>query len=374
MKVFIDGLIFGRQKWGGISRMWEEYLVRLPQHVSSMKLLIPFSFDNQSLEKVLKYRDTFGVVKDYFYWPVRYFERVKVRSKILKILYLNHSYDIFHSTLFSTVFDKKIKTIVTVHDMIPEIFYKDFSDKWSRLECKKKEQTLRNADKIITVSHNTKKDLLEIYPWISEKKVKVIYHGLFPEPKNNPPLATINQTFSLDLKPFKYFLYVGNRCGYKNFDILLSLIETNPRYKESFFLCVGGEKPFQLEAYLEVKGLRKNFLFINYLSDDELSCIYKNASALIFPSKYEGFGLPVLEAMANDCPVVCSNKSSLPEVGGEAAFYFDADSTISLDLALKQVLKADRTEVIRRGKANTKRFSWDKSCRKLADVYEDAIS
>ncbi len=374
MKVFIDGLIFGRQKWGGISRMWEEYLVRLPKYVSKLKLLIPFRYTNQSLSKILEHKENFQVATDYFYWPIRYFERIPVRSKILRFLHVDDSIDVFHSTFFSTLYKKNIKKIVTVHDMIPELFQKELADKWNDLEIIKKRKTLKNADKIIAVSQNTRKDLLRFYPWIPGDKIEVIHHGLLPGKDNHVSLNEICQKYSLDIEQGNYFLYVGNRNIYKNFQILATLVEKKPKYREALFLCVGGGKANQTIKILEEKNQVKNFIFLDYVSDDELAALYRNALALVFPSKYEGFGLPVLEAMAHECPVVCSDVSSLPEVGGDAAFYFDPDSIESLDDALKRLSKTDRNEVVCKGKQNTHRFSWERSTKNLIKIYKEIIS
>jgi glycosyltransferase involved in cell wall biosynthesis len=110
-------------------------------------------------------------------------------------------------------------------------------------------------------------------------------------------------------------------------------------------------------------------MFVDFVTEDELSVLYRNALALVYPSKYEGFGLPVLEAMAEECPVVCSEAASLPEVGGDAALYFDPTSLESLESALTQLLSSDRHEMVQRGIRNVARFSWDRSTKALVEVY-----
>jgi glycosyltransferase involved in cell wall biosynthesis len=167
---------------------------------------------------------------------------------------------------------------------------------------------------------------------------------------------------------------VGNRTIYKNFQILVTLVEKISTYRDARFLCVGGGRADHTINILEEKNQAKNFIFIDYVSDDELAALYRNALALVFPSKYEGFGFPVLEAMVHECPVVCSGVSSLPEVGDDAAFYFEPDSIESLDDALKRLSKADRGKVIRKGKQNTDRFSWERSTKNLVKIYKDIIS
>jgi glycosyltransferase involved in cell wall biosynthesis len=162
---------------------------------------------------------------------------------------------------------------------------------------------------------------------------------------------------------------VGNREGYKNFDILLDLLDHTGAMGDSLFLCVGGEDPRRLRPKLEERGYGRNFLTCGYIEADRLSTLYRNAIALIYPSRYEGFGLPVLEAMANRCPVICSNTSSLPEVGGEAAFYFDPGLASSLADAIERLLRSDRNRVVREGLGNLGRFSWEASTQSLASLY-----
>jgi glycosyltransferase involved in cell wall biosynthesis len=365
MKVFIDGLIFGRQQWGGISRMWEEYLLRLPDYLQELTLLAPFRHTNRSLSKILERGKLIHVKKDFCYWPARYFERIAVRSKLLNALYVDDTFDIFHSTYLSTVFKKNIKKVVTVYDMIPELFQRHSSKgHWVEKEIAKKEETLKNADCIIVISQNTGKDLLEFYPWIPEDKIRVNYLGFFDKHAEAGSLEELMERFSLHLEKGNYYLYVGNRKGYKNFRLLEALVE-RPEYRDAVFLCVGGEKM--------AGAVKSPFVFLEYADDEALAVLYRNAAALIVPSKYEGFGLPVLEAMANECPVVCSGVSSLPEVGGDAAFYFDPDSVDSLDDALRRLSKADRPTVIEKGKENTKRFSWERSTENLMDIYKSLL-
>ena len=121
------------------------------------------------------------------------------------------------------------------------------------------------------------------------------------------------------------------------------------------------------------KGLSRNFRFLGFVPDDELVTLYRNAIALIYPSLYEGFGLPILEAMVNECPVVCSNTSSLPEVAGEAAIYFNPYSTESLKEAIVELLRQDRKKVIEKGLENARRFSWEQSVKDLVNIYASLL-
>jgi glycosyltransferase involved in cell wall biosynthesis len=261
-----------------------------------------------------------------------------------------------------------------VHDMIAEKFQGISSNKWNNLEIEMKRLVLHKSDHIIAISKNTKKDLLDIYPAILPEKVTVIYNGITQKSEVIlPPFDSLIQKFQLDLQPRHYFLYVGQRNSYKNFKIIVELLQNFPEYQDYRILCIGGENPGDESTSLISTSLQHCFIFLDYICDDDLSVFYQNALALIYPSLYEGFGLPITEAMSNNCPVICSKTSSLPEVGGNAAYYFDPNSIDSLDIALTQMLSTSREEIIESGLRNIKRFSWDQSTLSLVNLYRSLV-
>ena len=367
MKIFVDGLIFAKQCTGGISRMWFELLKRLPNFDMDIILFVPLFHNNVWLKKIIRERMIIKRKRDLFFWPESVFQRDSVRSRALQF-HMENSVDIFQSTFFSTVYRKKVKKVVTVHDMILEKFPGLAGNYLQRLEMDKKKAAVQNADRVVAVSQNTKRDLIEIYPWISEEKIQVIYHGPFRVEKE-VPLDAISRKYGCHLLPQNYFLYVGGRKNYKNFQILMSLVERKKQYRDSMFCCVGGGRFDRTYKRLAEKGLERNFKFVPSVSDDELAALYKNAKALLFTSKYEGFGLPVLEAMANECPVICGNVSSLPEIAKDAAFYFDPCSIESLDEAIGRLNCADRIDIVKHGKETASDFSWERSADEIKEVY-----
>ena len=359
MKVFIDGMIFGRQRIGGISKVWEAYLNRLPSYNLDVKLLIPFRKKNPSLINVLAQETGYTIAHDLLYWPARYFERVPVRSRLLAGLYLDRDTDIFHSTFLSTVYSKPVKTVVTVHDLIPELFEKKQSTRWTAMTLDIRRRVFENADHLIAISKNTRDDLLRLYPTIAPEKVSLIYNGITlhdASPEANVSLDEMNRLYNARLSPQGYYLYVGNRDAYKNFALLPDWLAACKDRGHVHVVCIGGENADALRQRLAVRGLTDHFTFLPVVSDAGVTTLYRHATALVYPSKYEGFGLPVLEAMAQGCPVLCSRVSSLPEVGGEAALYFDPDDPASLDDAVRRLAQASRQTLQTKGRAQVARF------------------
>ena len=361
MNVFVDGIIFARQRHGGVSTVWREYLKRLPGHGVNVRLLLPRSGDDAAVSALLADRGRHRVIRDHFSWPRRWFERSAVRSTVVK-RHLDASVDVFQSTYFSTVYGVSIPKVVMLYDMILERPESGPRHQWTEWGIAIKRAALHNADHIVAISQSTKRDLHQIYPSISADKVTVI--PLAAEVRERQPLSSFSdviRTYGLDLSAGSYLLYVGARRGYKNYQIVLDLLRHRPLARDMRVVCVGGENHQQDRAALGALGLDRHVQFVEFVADDALAVLYQNALALVYPSRYEGFGLPVLEAMAEGCPVVCSDVASLPEVGGAAAFYFDPESVESLEAALTQVLSGVRDEIVQRGRRNVERFSWDRS-------------
>jgi glycosyltransferase involved in cell wall biosynthesis len=214
---------------------------------------------------------------------------------------------------------------------------------------------------------------LKIYPSIPEMRIKVIPLGVTQaQPRIEVDFLQLAARLRLQVKPGSYFLFVGLRGGYKNFDLLARLAML-PQQQENFFVCVGGEEPAADRQSLERRGVGDRFAFIRDVDDDELCCLYRHARALIFPSLYEGFGLPLLEAMGYDCPVLCSDIPVFREVAAAAAVYFDSRDPHSLAGAITALNHSKRQELLRHGRQNCGRFSWDITAAKLAELYRDLV-
>jgi glycosyltransferase involved in cell wall biosynthesis len=272
----------------------------------------------------------------------------------------NFQPDIYHTTYYENYkypTDKKIQKIVTVFDLINEKFNNTFYRNKTYLN---KKEILNFADKIICISESTKNDLLKYYN-IEEKKISVVYLG-YPEKINY-----LKKIFNLP-----YILFVGTRWKYKNFNKLLKAISISKFIKNNFQLVAfGGGKFNNYEKSLIKKYDLKNIIQIDGNNEKLYSC-YKYASMFVYPTQYEGFGLPILESFLYECPVACSHNSSLPEVAGEAAVYFDSNDEKDISKKIETVLlsKSLKKNLNEKAIIQLKKFSWSKCAQQTLNIYK----
>lgn len=270
---------------------------------------------------------------------------------------------------------RKIKTTVTIHDLA----FKYFPEMFTRLELWKlnflTKMAVERSDKIITISQSSKSDILKFYPKINEKKIKVISHGfdgrIFSKERDLEKETEIKNKMDIN---GKYILYVGVIQPRKNLSILIEAFEkmkskeTNADLK----LVLAGGKAWMWENVFEEveKSLwKKDIIMPGKIEFRDLGHLMRGAEIFCFPSLYEGFGIPILEAFAARVPVICSNNSSLPEVGGKAAVYFDGKNSSELAEKIEEILKNEslRTELIRKGQEQIEKFSWEKCARETLE-------
>ncbi len=261
------------------------------------------------------------------------------------------------------------RTVVTIHDLSYLYYPEEFLKKDLYQLKNWTEYALRRSSHIITVSETTKKDVLKEYK-IPEKKISVIHNG-YEAPAS---------TESIEIPPeLKYFLYVGTIQPRKNISLLISAFvefhKVNPQYK----LLLVGKKGWLYESIfnqVEALHMEDSVLFLGYVSDAQKGSLYKHAVASIFPSLYEGFGIPLLEAMSHDCPVIASSLSSLPEIGGDACLYFDPKNSNELVKKMDSIVTDNelRKKLIAHGQKRIHHFSWNKAGEStlhiLQSIYE----
>jgi glycosyltransferase involved in cell wall biosynthesis len=267
--------------------------------------------------------------------------------------------------------------VVTIHDCIhlrfPEYLPNRLASVYARVMMR---QSARRSRRILTVSEASKQDILH-YLHVPASKVDVIYNALderLATPPSDEALARVRDRYQLSA-PF--ILYAGNIKPHKNIDRLIEAYSIlRRRGRTDVQLLLIGD---QISKYPALRRLVHRFdlhghvRFFGFVSDDVLAALYRLASVFVFPSLYEGFGLPPLEAMAAGAPVITSNVSSLPEVVGDAALLIDPMDAGAIADALTRVFDDDalRATLIARGCARVRQFSWDRSARRLRDVYAE---
>jgi len=283
----------------------------------------------------------------------------------------NTGVDIFHSTYPLNIKVNNTKRITTIHDLIPLKLPHTTLDN-TKIFFNKIKNALKISDKIVTISEYSRNDILENFD-VPEEKVVNCYQSYYL-----PDIFLKNKLSikSLDLNPMEYFLFVGNIEPKKNVGRLIEAflnIDTNKK------LVIVGRKAWLWEELL--KGAENaiaqgKIILLNYVSRENLIALYQNAFAFVFPSLYEGFGLPPLESMACSCPVITSNLTSLPEVCGDAAIYCDPYSVLSIQNALEKMLNlnSDEREVlIKNGLERVKFFNKQDYKNRVLNVYESVL-
>jgi glycosyltransferase involved in cell wall biosynthesis len=277
------------------------------------------------------------------------------------------------------------KIFLTVHDLSFEEHSEYFSLKrklWHFFINAKK--VCQKAEKIIAVSQSTADDLVRIYK-IDRKKINLIYSGCFENldviDRNSSRLIEIKKKYSL---PYKFILYFGTVEPRKNIVGLVraynlfqkKAIDNNEKNLSDFNLIIAGERGWLNEKiFSEINNSPYNnkIKVINSVKDEDRKYLYNLASLLVYPSFFEGFGFPPIEAMKCGVPVVCSNNSSLPEVVGDAAVLIDSDRSEEIYQAMREVLRKTefRSFLVEKGLKKSSFFKWEKTARKVIDLFEN---
>ncbi|GIW64802.1 MAG: glycosyl transferase family 1 [Patescibacteria group bacterium] len=310
--------------------------------------------------------------------PSKYFQYKIVKgsflwSQIFLPLYLrkHKEIDVLFSPAHYIPRFLNIPSVVTIHDLSYLYYPQDFLKKDLYQLKNWTEYSLKKAKKIIAVSKTTKKDIIKNYS-IPEEKITVIYNGFEKNIKY--------QIKDVKNKKIKnpYILYVGTLQPRKNIETLIKAFEKFKHFYPEFKLTIAGKKGWLYEKIFELVkdlGLENDIYFTDYVTDIQLIFLYKNAFCFVLPSFYEGFGIPILEAMSYSCPVIASFASSLPEVGGDACLYFDPENVFDLVEKLK-LLKEDKKlakDLIKKGYQRIKQFSWKKCADETLEVIKGSI-
>lgn len=347
MKIYLDNIIFGLQKSGGISVYWKEILNRiLKDGNDEIKIIEQEENSKNIFRKEIEIPSKKTIYENKL--PIWIYQFLPLTTKL-------EENSIFHSSYYRVSYSKKVKNIVTVHDFTHEYFFtnhKKFLNYW------RKKIAIMKADGIICISENTKKDLLKFHPWAKNKEIRVIYNGVGDE------------FFPIEeIKKENNILFVGARGNYKNFEIVVNALKELKNYS---LIIVGGGKLTDNEKENLEKKIPGRYAHKLGISSENLNLEFNKAFAFMYPSSYEGFGIPILEAMKAGCPVITTNKSSIPEVAGDGALLVDVISEDSFVKGIRQLENKEFKEsLIEAGIRQANKFSWDKTYREVKKLYEE---
>jgi glycosyltransferase involved in cell wall biosynthesis len=361
IRILYDHQIFTSQTYGGISRYFYELMCCFADS-RKVDCEVSISYSNN------EYLSGAGTVRPFFrdrkfVGKTSLLNFVNTRRSIRTLA--DGAFDVFHPTYYHPYFLKHLRKkpyVITVYDMVHELYPEMFpADDPTRAW---KGETVRNAAGVIAISQSTKNDVVRLYG-IAPDRVRVIWLGNSLRPTGEQGEAPA--------LPDRYLLYVGHRGGYKNFPFFIKavtpVLQADPGLQ---IVSLGGGAFSQTETGLfQELGISGRVKQVS-LPDEALPNLYRRAAAFVYPSLYEGFGIPILEAFASGCPVVASDASCFPEVAGDAALYFDPREESSLKERIERILYSDGVSenLITKGLQRVQEFSWEKTAQETKAVYE----
>lgn len=368
MRVLFDHQIFSYQAFGGASRYYCELMAAFDRAGDPGFELGVVESPNQYLAHASFYRG-----KTIAKAGTTRFLRTYVRNELAtRVAARRDRHDILHATFYDPRVLRSVrgsKLVVTVLDMIPEHFpdFFDTRSSYGRLVTKRwiagKRTLCERADAILAISEHTKQDLVSFYG-LDPALVTVTHLG------NN--LSGGGERPRPDGAPKRYVLFVGTRNTYKNFDLFVRAIAPLVAGdRELGVLCIGGGTFSPSEVELLARHQLRDRVIQRTVRDDELAACYAHAAAFVFPSRYEGFGIPILEAFACGCPTLVANASCFPEIAGDAALYFDPSDEDDLREQLRRLLAEDglRFDLRIRGLARARNFTWESTAHRTLATY-----
>jgi mannosyltransferase len=338
--VHIDGIIYSLQARGGISTYFRELLT----HLDSKELAYTLTLDG-----VLRADVEFS----YTHRPSRVLERYRTCRPVPG---WGQPRAVFHSTYYRQPEQKSWPTVVTVHDFVYERYYHG-PKRW--VHVAQKHAAIGQAQAIICISEATRQDLMKFVGVKSGQQVHVIHNAA------STLFHPMRDAQADELAPF--VLYVGQRGDYKNFNLALRAMQYLPDLR---LLCVGGGSLTPEELATAPQSVRERVSHAGAVDDAALNVLYNRAQCLVYPSAYEGFGIPVIEAMQAGCPVVSICCAAVLEVGQDALSVAEQADPCSLALAIERTLGGARAQYVSRGLDVAGRYSWKSTHQKTVQIYQ----
>lgn len=357
MNIYLDNIIFSLQKGGGVSVVWQQHLKRLLKDNSFICSFLEYDNARKNF-----FRQQLSIDENLINLKRSQFLSFK---RYLNLISKDDQKHIFHSSYYRTEIGKNAINFTTVHDFTYEYFVRGVSQK---VHSWQKNAAINNSNGIICISENTKKDILYFLPHIDESKIRVIYNGV--DEGYKPLQYNSNFNKKHDFDDCVYALYIGDRrATYKNFNMA---VDACSLVNIPLLIIGGGELTAEELQNLEVKLGAGNFKSLLGVSVKDLNYYYNKAFCLLYPSLYEGFGIPVVEAQRAGCPVIATNSSSIPEVIGNDYLAIENPTPQKIASKIKELsLNNLRKETIELGFEKSKRFSWQNTYNETTEFYKE---
>lgn len=367
MKVYFDHQVFCTQRYGGVSR----YFVELSRALNKSDEIETAIVAPASINAYLNQDDN----KHLLSFPLNLPNKgIRFRPNIFSPLFQLANWigkpNVVHETCYglgSKHITKQSSLVTTCHDMLlekhPELAPDAAKQDIIKKRTSKRLNTFERADAIICISNHTKNDFIEVYPHL-EHKVSMIHHG--------QTLAQLPPDSEMIIPSTPYLLFVGTRSKYKNFKNMLKAIGQSNYLRENFkIVCFGGGGLTVEEVEFSLRvGLGLDNIICLSGNDSLLASYYKHAAAFVFPSLYEGFGMPLLEAMAQGCPIACSSASCFPEICDDSAVYFDGNDVEDMSRAIEYIVQQPRDKFTSKLHERSTHFTWDRCAAQTLQVYK----
>lgn len=344
--IVIDAIIFSLQKHGGISTYF--------------KNLIQILDSENTKSAVFVYEPDVKIASKRFIFQNK---RILERIRPIKIVNKEKSTTLLHSSYYRFSKSKQVKNVITVYDFIYEKFEKNIIKKY--IHIIQKSIAVKHSSAIICISESTKNDFLDYYPNYDPNKIFVTHLA------HSTKSVEFENDFDFDNKFLKpYCLFVGMRSFHKNFNsCVLALKDLEIEFK----IVGGGDLNKKELAFLD-STIPGRYQHLKNVDNAALNKYYEKAICLLYPSIYEGFGLPILEAMANGCAVITTNASSIPEVAGDAAILLENPSPSFIKNSIISLMDSNfNKSLIHKGFRNCDKFSWDITIKKTIEIYNQIL-